>query len=552
MQTPFVSCLVISYNQKAFIARCIDSILKQQHPYTFEIVVADDCSTDGTIEYLKKEYADKNIIYLDESKNLGISKNYQRSFAACRGKYIAVLEADDYWCYSKRIARMVDFLERNKEYAYAANRFLAVSENGSFYNPAPKQESPICLTADDIVYCEATELMNMVGNFSTCVYRAAVVPKLSPTLFEQGFYDWGINLGFAQHGPCAYFKELMSVYTIRSDSTWNRLSSFQKRLDFFKGLNALYKFFPKQRKVVRKAQYLWLKNLLDRRHALTKFKHLIKESLRVVCPSFFGEKLRYIRNHYRSDRTSRKEQASYYCSMCNRPVQEFWELGEELMLLYRKHNCLGGRFESELFSPTKFSCPHCGGMDRERLVAEYFLQHFKETKPNPDFRLLEFAPRDAMRRFFENNFSIQHETADLLMPGVDHIVDICTMTQFADASYDAWICLHVLEHVVDDAAALRELYRILKPGGFGVLLVPISLTLEQTEENPDAPEEERWKRFGQGDHIRLYAKNDFVPRIRSAGFIVREYGIEFFGRHCLEKLGLPETSTLYVVERQAI
>jgi SAM-dependent methyltransferase len=135
------------------------------------------------------------------------------------------------------------------------------------------------------------------------------------------------------------------------------------------------------------------------------------------------------------------------------------------------------------------------------------------------------------------------------MPGVDYRLDISAMPQLQEAAFDAWICLHVLEHVTDDARALRELYRILKPGGFGALLVPISLTLAATEEDPGASAEERWRRFGQDDHVRLYAKRDFVSRVKSAGFTVLELGLAFFGKECFEKLALPETSVLYVVER---
>ncbi|MFR8578420.1 methyltransferase domain-containing protein [Bilophila wadsworthia] len=63
-------------------------------------------------------------------------------------------------------------------------------------------------------------------------------------------------------------------------------------------------------------------------------------------------------------------------------------------------------------------------------------------------------------------------------------------------SIEAWICLHMLEHIPNDRAGLRELYRIIKPGGFGLLLVPLSLALKKTDENPNAPMEEHWRRFG--------------------------------------------------------
>ena len=239
----------------------------------------------------------------------------------------------------------------------------------------------------------------------------------------------------------------------------------------------------------------------------------------------------------------------YYCPLCGNKAAGFRPLAKELMDMYIQYGCLGGRFTGELFSPGQFSCLHCGGMDRERLVAEYFLRRLGENKPGPNFRLLEFAPRPAIGAFLRKNFTLQHETSDLFMPDVDYRLDISAMPQLKEAAYDAWICLHVLEHVPDDASALRELYRILKPGGFGALLAPISLTLAATDEDPGAPEEERWRRFWQGDHVRLYAKADFAARVKAAGFTVHELGLDYFGRKCFEKLALPDTSVLYVVER---
>ena len=128
---------------------------------------------------------------------------------------------------------------------------------------------------------------------------------------------------------------------------------------------------------------------------------------------------------------------------------------------------------------------------------------------------------------------LKHETADMYMKGVTYKVNLSCMTEISTASFDAWICLHVLEHVPNDRKALQELLRILKPGGFGILLVPISLTLPTTDE----------------DHVRLYAKKDFMQRIEDAGFLLKSLGKDYFGEDTLKALGLPMTSVLYVVKK---
>jgi len=98
MDNPHLSVLLVCYNQKDFLPQALDSILMQKTSFEFEIVVANDLSTDGSQQILE-QYASKHSIIriLPSSVNLGITKNYQRGFAACLGDYIAVLEGDDYW-----------------------------------------------------------------------------------------------------------------------------------------------------------------------------------------------------------------------------------------------------------------------------------------------------------------------------------------------------------------------------------------------------------------------------------------------------------------------
>jgi glycosyltransferase involved in cell wall biosynthesis len=126
------------------------------------------------------------------------------------------------------------------------------------------------------------------------------------------------------------------------------------------------------------------------------------------------------------------------------------------------------------------------------------------------------------------------------------------MPEVASDSFDALICSHVLEHVADDRQALSELYRVLKPGGWGILMVPIILTLEEIDEDPQVTDEaERWRRFGQFDHVRLYNKSGFVDRVEAAGFVVRQLGMAYFGEAAFQQLGLTKTSVLYVAEKLA-
>jgi len=128
-------------------------------------------------------------------------------------------------------------------------------------------------------------------------------------------------------------------------------------------------------------------------------------------------------------------------------------------------------------------CLECGSLERHRLL--YLTM--REVEKNVDFSklsMLHFAPEDFFKDQFKSRFK-NYETADLFMPNVDHKVDI-TKLPFADESYDFVCASHVLEHIEDDRLALREVWRILKPGGIAILPVPIvaDTSVEYPEANP--------------------------------------------------------------------
>ena len=158
-------------------------------------------------------------------------------------------------------------------------------------------------------------------------------------------------------------------------------------------------------------------------------------------------------------------------------------------------------------------CPQCGSRERHRLM------HLWVTEGGGDRlagkRILHFAPEKAVaRRMLDNPL---YETADLHQPGMTHRVDI-TRVPLTDAGYDVVIAHHVLEHIPDDRQAMRELFRLLRPGGVAVLSVPINASRQETYENATvtAPGE-RHAHFSAEDHRRYYGL-DFCDRLEEAGF----------------------------------
>jgi glycosyltransferase involved in cell wall biosynthesis len=117
MKEPLVSVMMITYNQAPFIAKAIQGVLQQKVNFPFELVIGEDCSTDGTrkivLEYQKKFPDIIRVITSD--KNVGGKKNVHRTGKACRGKYIAWCEGDDYWHHPCKLQKQTDYLESHPE-----------------------------------------------------------------------------------------------------------------------------------------------------------------------------------------------------------------------------------------------------------------------------------------------------------------------------------------------------------------------------------------------------------------------------------------------------
>ncbi len=156
-------------------------------------------------------------------------------------------------------------------------------------------------------------------------------------------------------------------------------------------------------------------------------------------------------------------------------------------------------------------------LERHRL---FWLYLKNETSFFTDtLRVLHFAPEQAFLKKFKHLKNIRYTTTDLNSPIADVKADICNLP-FEDASYDFIICNHVLEHIPDDTKAMKELYRVLAPGGTAILQVPLENERAVTfEDDTITDQKERTQIFGQYDHVRIYGM-DYFDKLRSIGFDV--------------------------------
>jgi len=163
--------------------------------------------------------------------------------------------------------------------------------------------------------------------------------------------------------------------------------------------------------------------------------------------------------------------------------------------------------------------PSTLSLERHRLLWLYLKNETDFfTKP---IQLLHFAPEQAFYKRFKKLDHITYTTTDLNSPLADVKADICDLP-FDDNSFDVILCNHVLEHIPNDTKAMQELYRVMKPGGWGIFQIPQDLKREQTfEDNTITDRKERARIFGQYDHVRIYGR-DYFDKLRNIGFTVEE------------------------------
>ena len=164
----------------------------------------------------------------------------------------------------------------------------------------------------------------------------------------------------------------------------------------------------------------------------------------------------------------------------------------------------------------QFECPHCGAHDRERHLLLYF-RALGLIEAVPSLRILHFAPERHLSRCLAAAAPAGYVKCDL-HPAADDVqrVDIEAMP-FDDGTFDLVIANHVLEHVDDDLRALREIRRVLRPGGRAVLQTPYCASLHVTWRDAGiATDAARLQAYGQEDHVRLYGR-DIFERFASAG-----------------------------------
>jgi glycosyltransferase involved in cell wall biosynthesis len=225
---PLVSVCIQTYQHENFIRTCLDGVLQQQTNFPFEIIIGEDDSTDGT-RAICQEYAarypdlirlflrsEKDKIYVDGLKTGRF--NFLSNIKDARGRYIALLDGDDYWTDEKKLQKQVDWMEAEPAMSICAHSVYWRKENGKMYIP-PHLELGTgnrLFSLDDLI---AKYFLHM----SSMMFRKKDVVDLPPWYMELQVIDYPLAIHLAQKGSIGFMNETMGVYNIHEGGMWSVL-----------------------------------------------------------------------------------------------------------------------------------------------------------------------------------------------------------------------------------------------------------------------------------------------------------------------------------------
>lgn len=222
-----ISVIVVTYNQENTISRTLDSVLCQQCHLPFEIVIGEDCSTDGTRQICEKyahDYPDI-VRLMDKAPNKGVIDNYYDCLSACRGKYIADCAGDDYWVDPMKLEKECTILENHPEVTLVHTDWLCYEEHtGHAYRSGRAPFTSPFTDGHTMLEAIVTQTNRPVIHLCTAMYRAEILFQeyiKVPTLFRNTSYgceDLQICFIMAYKGVIAYLPDVTLHYSMGHDS----------------------------------------------------------------------------------------------------------------------------------------------------------------------------------------------------------------------------------------------------------------------------------------------------------------------------------------------
>src|SRR5438093_12062470 len=229
-----VTVLVTTYNHEQYIAQALDSVLMQETDCDYEIIIAEDCSTDRTrsivLDFQRRNPEKIRLVLPAENLGCGGNRVFAQAFELAQGQYVALLDGDDYWTSPTKLQKQADFLDAHPECALCFHNALRIYEDE---NRAPFPQN--FAGQKRISALEDIWEQNFVA-YCTPMFRKDVLETIPEWYYDLLCADWSLYILCAQHGKIGYIDEILGVYRIHSGGLWSRLDAIQK----LEGLIAFY------------------------------------------------------------------------------------------------------------------------------------------------------------------------------------------------------------------------------------------------------------------------------------------------------------------------
>lgn len=220
------------------------------------------------------------------------------------------------------------------------------------------------------------------------------------------------------------------------------------------------------------------------------------------------------------------------CPVCERSFSKFLSYGSDTA---HRENVL---------------CPYDLTLERHRLMWLYLKDHSEFFTSYKMLDVLHIAPEQCFHKKFKAQDNLNYLTGDLVSPIADLHFDLHDIP-LEDNKFDIVFCNHVLEHVDDAMKCMTELYRVMKPGGWGIMQVPQDHDRDETYEDASITSpEEREKHFWQKDHVRLFGQ-DYPQWLEKAGFEIETFdSTQYLTPEQFERFRLPKGEMLYIARKK--
>lgn len=248
-----LSVCMLAYKHAPYIEKAIDSILRQQVNFDYEIVIGDDFSQDGTAAILEryKQQHPGRFVVMERNQNVGAVQNLIETLGACRGEYVAFLEGDDYWTHTGKLQTQVDFLDQHRDYVLCFHHFSILAGNKRKRAAVPDVQAD-------------TDIHDLLRH-TNYIKTLTVVYRNDPRVLD--FYksfdnpplgDYLIFVGAAQYGKIRRLPYTWGVYRVHAQGNWSQhsLSSIMPRC--VKVVTALFDRLPALYHDDLRIQLLWL------------------------------------------------------------------------------------------------------------------------------------------------------------------------------------------------------------------------------------------------------------------------------------------------------